>query len=119
MAQTKGMLVVAGQALVALHDWTFRLGPGVVVGVGNGLILGWLMWKTRLVPRALSILGLIGGPALLAAGAAVIFGAIEAGSTAQILATMPEFVWELSLGIWLLVNGFDAKALAALEEQRS
>ena len=92
---------------------------GVVVGVGNGLILGWLMWKTRLVPRALSILGLIGGPALLIAGAAMMFGVTEIGAPAQILATMPEFFWELSFGIWLLVKGFDPKALAALEEQRS
>lgn len=90
-----------------------------MVGVGNGLILGWLMWKTRLVPRALSILGLFGGPALLAAGAAVIVGTIEAGSTAQFLATLPEFFRELSLGIWLLVKGFNAKALAALDGQQS
>ena len=108
-------LIVAGQALVAIHDWTFRLGPGVVVGVGNGLILGYLMWKTRLVPRAMSILGLVGGPAMLIAGVAVLLGYIEAGSTFQAVATIPEFFWELSLGIWLLVKGFDAKALIDLE----
>lgn len=70
----QAMLVVTGQALIAIHDWTFRLGPGVVVGLGNGLILGYLMWKTRLVPRAMSILGLIGGPALRIAGVAVVLG---------------------------------------------
>jgi hypothetical protein len=74
-------LLVAGQSLVAVHDWTFRLGPGVVVGIGNGLILGYMMWQTRLVPRALSILGLVGGPVLLAAGVAVLFGVIEVAST--------------------------------------
>ena len=111
----QAMLVVTGQALVAIHDWTFRLGPGVVVGVGNGLILGYMMWKTRLVPRAMSILGLIGGPALLIAGVAVILGYTEAGSTFQAVATIPEFFWELSLGIWLVVKGFDAKALTELE----
>lgn len=109
-------LVVAGQSLVAVHDWTFRLGPGFVVGVGNGLILGWMMWKTRLAPRAMSLLGLIGGPALLIAGVAMVFGAIEVGSTAQIIATVPEFFWELSLGIWLLVKGFDPAATAALNK---
>jgi hypothetical protein len=108
-------LVAAGQSLVAVHDWTFRLGPGVVVGIGNGLILGYMMWTTRLVPRALSILGLIGGPALLAAGTAVVLGAIEAGSTWQVVATVPEFFWELSLGIWLLVRGFTPSAVTALE----
>ena len=115
----EAMLVVAAQALVAIHDWTFRLGPGVVVGIGNGLILGYMMWKTRLVPRAMSILGLVGGPTLLAAGVAVLFGAIEAGSTTQAIATVPEFVWELSLGCWLLVKGFNPTALAALTERQS
>ena len=110
------MLVVIGQALVAIHDWTFRLGPGVIVGIGNGLILGYLMWKTRLVPRAMSILGLIGGPALLVAGIAVLFGLIEAGSTAQAIATVPEFFWELSLGVWLLLKGFDHAALSSLDQ---
>ena len=114
----EAMLTVTGQALVATHDWTFRLGPGVVVGIGNGLILGYMMWKTRLVPRAMSILGLVGGPALLVAGVAVLFGAIEAGSTAQVIATIPEFFWELSLGCWLLVKGFNPAALAALAERQ-
>lgn len=108
-------LTAVGQALVALHDWTFRLGPGIVVGVGNGLILGYMMWKTRLVPRFLSILGLIGGPALLASSTAMMFGAIEMGSIVQGLAVAPEFLWELLLGIWLLVRGFTPSAVTALE----
>ena len=114
-AADQAMLVVAGQALVAIHDWSFRLGPGVVVGVGNGLILGYMMWKTRLVPRSMSILGLIGGPVLLIAGVAVLLGYAEAGSTFQAIATIPEFFWELSLAIWLLVKGFDATALTELD----
>lgn len=109
-------LKAVGQALVALHDWTFKLGPGVVVGFGNGLILGYMMWKTRLVPRFLSILGLIGGPALLASSTAVILGYIEVGSTIQGLAVAPEFFWELLLGIWLLVRGFTPSAVTALEQ---
>jgi hypothetical protein len=115
----EGTLVAAAQSLVAIHDWTFRLGPGVVVGVGNGLVLGYMMWTTRLVPRALSVLGLIGGPALLAAGVAIIFGFIEIGSSLQIVATIPEFLWELALGIWLLVKGFYPPAVAALDERHA
>lgn len=110
-----GALLVVGEALVALHDWTFLLGPGTVVGIGNGMILGYLMYKSRLIPRAMAVLGLIGGPALLAASAAILFGIIEPGSTWQVIATVPEFFWELSLGIWLLVKGFNPGALAALE----
>jgi Domain of unknown function (DUF4386) len=110
-------LLAVGQSLVAIHDWTFRIGPGVVVGVGNGLILSYMMWKSRLVPRAMSILGLIGGPALLIAGFAVLFGYIEPASTPQIIATVPEFFWELSLGVWLLLKGFNRQALADLESK--
>lgn len=102
-------MLAVGKALVAVHDWTFRLGPGVVVGIGNGLILGYLMWQTRLVPRFLSILGLIGGPCLLVAGGAMVLGYIEIGSLPQIIATTPEFFWELLLGLWLLVKGFSAR----------
>src|SRR5215212_5592712 len=77
-----GSLVTVGQSLVALHDWTFLLGPGFVVGVGNGLILGYLMYRSRLVPRAMAVLGLIGGPLIIASGVAVLFGVIEAGGMA-------------------------------------
>jgi hypothetical protein len=112
-------LAVVGQALVAVHDWTFKMGPGVVVGVGNGLILGYMMWKTRLLPRFLSILGLIGGPALLLGSCGVMFGHFDFGSTAHSLSVAPEFFWELLLGIWLLVRGFNPAALAALDARQS
>jgi hypothetical protein len=112
-------LSVVGQALVAVHDWTFKMGPGVVVGVGNGLILGYMMWKTRLLPRFLSILGLIGGPALLLGSCGVMFGHFEFGSTIHGLSVAPEFLWELLLGIWLLVRGFSPSAVTALERTAS
>lgn len=111
-----GTLLVVGKSLVVLHNWTFLLGPGTVVGVGNGLILGYLMYRSRLVPRAMAALGLIGGPALLVASAAILLGVIEPGSTWQVIATVPEFFWELSLGLWLLVKGFNPAALAALDQ---
>jgi hypothetical protein len=113
------MLRVTARALVAVHDWTFRIGPGIVVGVGIGLILGYMMWRTRLVPRALSALGLIGGPAIVVTGFAVLLGVIDAGSMPQVLTTVPEFLWELSLGIWLLVRGLSPAALRAPEPLRS
>ncbi len=99
-------LAPVGHALVALQEWTFNLGPAFVVGVGNGLILGYMMYKTGLVPRGMAMLGLIGGPLIVLSGTAVLFGLIDAGSTAQTLASMPEFFWELSFGIYLIVKGF-------------
>jgi len=101
-----GSLDAVGRSLVAIHDWTFLLGPGWIVGLGNGLILGYLMYKSELVPRGMAWLGLIGGPLIIISGTAVLFGAIEPGSSAQVIATIPEFFWELSLGIYLMVKGF-------------
>jgi Domain of unknown function (DUF4386) len=108
-----GSLVTVGQSLVALHDWTFLLGPGFIVGVGNGLILGWLMYRSGLVPRAMAMLGLVAGPVLLAGGIAALLGVVEPDSALKNLAAAPEFVWELSLGIYLMVKGFKPSPITA------
>jgi hypothetical protein len=110
-------LVAVGESLVALHDWTFLIGPGFFVGVGNGLMLGYLMYKSALVPRGMAMLGLIGGPLIIASGTAILFGVIEAGSVWQAISTIPEFLWELSLGIWLTVRGFNPSAIARLQNE--
>jgi hypothetical protein len=111
-------LLTAGQSLVALKDWTFLLGPGFFVGVGNGLMLGYLMYTSRLVPRAMAVLGLIGGPLIIASGVGVLFGVIEAGGVWQLIATIPEFLWEgFVLGIWLTVRGFNPSAVARLQHE--
>jgi hypothetical protein len=101
-----GSLTAAGESLVAIHDWTFLLGPGWVVGVGNGLTLGYLMYRSGLVPRGMAILGLIGGTVLLIGGTAALFDVIEKDSALKALAALPEAAWELSLGIYLMVKGF-------------
>jgi hypothetical protein len=98
-------------ALAALKDWTFILGPGFIVGIGNGLILGYLMYRSGLVPRRLAVLGLVGGPLICASGLAVMFGVIDQGGTAQGIATIPEFLWELGLGLYLTVKGFRPSSL--------
>jgi hypothetical protein len=108
-------LVGVGRSLVAIHDWTFLLGPGWVVGVGNGLILGYLMYQSGLVPRGMAILGLIAGPVLLVGGTAALFDVIEKDSTLKALAAVPEFFWELSLGIYLIVKGFKPSPILAMD----
>ena len=65
------------------------------------------MYTSGLMPRGLALLGLIGGPLVMASGIAVLFGVFKAGSSWQAIATAPEFFWELSLGIWLIVKGFN------------
>jgi hypothetical protein len=93
-------------SFAALKDWTFLLGPGFIVGWGNGLILGYLMYRSGLVPRGMATLGLIGGTLIILSGIGVLFDVWDAGGTVQALATIPEFIWELSLGIYCAVKGF-------------
>ena len=101
-----GAVLNDAKALVAVRNWTFVLGPGFVVGVGNGLILGYMMYRSGLMPRGLTMLGLIGGPLVCITGLAVVLDVIPRGGTVQSVATIPEILWELSLGIYPIVKGF-------------
>ena len=95
--------------LAALKDWTFLLGPGWVVGWGNGLILGYLMYKSGLVPRRWCWLGLIGGPLIIVTGTAVMFSGNNPSHSLhslQAILTIPEFAWELFLGVYCVIWGF-------------
>jgi hypothetical protein len=95
--------------LAALKDWTFLLGPGWVVGWGNGLILGYVMLRTGLVPRRATWLGLVGGTAIVLTGTAIVFTGNHPSSwlhSLQGLATVPEAAWELFLGVYCTVWGF-------------
>jgi Domain of unknown function (DUF4386) len=99
-------LSIAGQSLVAIHDGTFLLGPQFCAGFGNGLLLGYLMYKSGLVPRGMALLGLIGGPLAFAGGTAVLFGLFEQPSAPLFLLTIPEILWEASLALYLTFKGF-------------
>jgi hypothetical protein len=99
-------LLVTGRALVAIHDATFLLGPAFCAGLGNGILLGYLMYKSELVPRRLAMIGLIGGPLALVTATAVLFGAWEQSSGIGFLFSLPEIVWEFSLSIYLIFWGF-------------
>jgi hypothetical protein len=95
--------------LAAIKDWTFLLGPGWVVGWGNGLILGYLMYKSELVPRRWCWLGLVGGPLLIITGTAVMFAGNNPSSAlaaVKNVAALSEIVWELFLGIYCTFKGF-------------
>ncbi|WP_270889955.1 DUF4386 domain-containing protein [Pedococcus sp. 5OH_020] len=115
--QATAGLTAVGDALLAIQHWTFNLGPAFVVGVGNGCVLGWMMFRTGLVPRRLAVLGLIGGPLIVASGSAAVLGLIEPGGALQQLTATPEFFWELGLGIYLIVKGFKPNALTATPAQ--
>lgn len=102
-------LVTAGHALVAIHDWAFLIGPGLIAGL-NALLIGSVMYRSRLVPRIIPTLGLIGAPLLLASCAATLFGVWEQISGPALLLVLPIAVWEFSFGVYMVVKGFNESA---------
>ncbi|MFB6810462.1 DUF4386 domain-containing protein [Streptomyces sp. NPDC056387] len=102
-------LTTAADALVAIHDWTFLFGPDFVLGA-NTLVLACLMYRSRLVPRPLAVLGLVGGALICASATAVLFGLYEQVSGAGSLAALPVFAWEVGLAVRLLAKGFSGPA---------
>ena len=104
--------------LAAIKDWTFILGPGWMVGWGNGLILGYMMYRTRLVPRGATWLGLVGGSLIILTGTIAMFGGGHPSGTLQGLATIPEAAWELFLGVYCTIWGFKRDAPILSERAR-
>ncbi|GAA3299054.1 DUF4386 domain-containing protein [Dactylosporangium vinaceum] len=102
----------AGTALAALHLWTFLLGQGFIPAV-NAVLLGYLLYRSRLVPRVLPVLGLIGAPLLATSAVATLFGFWTQVSAQSGLLTLPIGVWELSLGVYLVVKGFRPSPVTA------
>jgi hypothetical protein len=101
---TSGVLAAAS-ALVALKNWSFLLGPGLMAVV-NALCLATVLYQTRLVPRIIPTIGLVGAPVLLMSGVATLFGAWDQVSGPALLFALPIAVWEFSLGVWMTVKGF-------------
>jgi Domain of unknown function (DUF4386) len=97
--------LVASQTLVAVYDWTFLFGPGFMACV-NALLLGSLLYRSGLVPRIIPLVGLLGAPLLFASDLAIMFGIWEQFSLPAGIATVPIALWEVSLGVWLVVKGF-------------
>lgn len=109
-----GELGVTGHALVELRQWTFLIGPGILAGI-NGLFLAYVMYRSRLVPRIIPIIGLTGVPLILASSTGTLFGLWAQVSGPGFALGLPIAAWELSLGLWLTFKGFRAPAVAALD----
>jgi hypothetical protein len=110
--------LASSHALVALYDRIFLLGQSFMPAVCD-LLLGYMLYKSRLVPRRLSVIGIVGGPVLVLGYLLVLFGAIDQHGGAAGLSALLVAVFEFSLGVWLIVKGFDPEAVAALEAKRS
>jgi hypothetical protein len=105
-------LLAVGSSLVAVYEWTFLFGPNVMAAV-NALLLGTLMYRSGLVPRAIPIMGLVGGPLLLASVTGIVLGTHDLDGGLHVIAAAPIFFWELSLGGHLVVKGFKPSPLTA------
>ena len=101
--------------LVVLYDRIFLIGQSFMPAVDD-LLLGYLLYKSRLVPRALCRIGLVGAPLLVAGDIAVLFGLISQHGPLAGLLAFPVALFEFSLGVWLVVKGFDPQAVAELEK---
>jgi hypothetical protein len=110
-------IVTQGDTLAQMYDWSFRWGPGLVAGIGNGIMLGYLMYRSELVPRRLALLGLIGGPILIFSFVMQLIGVYKNGEGPSALFTLPEAAWELSLGIYCAWKGF--RSSSPLAEPRA
>ena len=105
----EGALIAVSQGLVAVRDWTFLLGPGLMPAF-NAVLLGWLLYRSRLVPRPIPVLGLIGAPLLLSSAIGMLFGINDATTIWAAIATLPIAAWELAVGLWMAIKGFNPDA---------
>lgn len=100
------LYIAIGKSLVAVHDWTFIIGPAFCAAIGNGIMLGYLMYRGELVPRPWAIIGMAGGTIALVSAVLQLFAVVENQSGISAVLIIPEVVWELFLGIYLTFKGF-------------
>src|SRR5581483_11331739 len=105
-------LVTTAAALAAVYKWTFLFGQTLMPAL-NALLLGSLLYRSRLVPRILPTLGLVGAPILIASVVAAIFRTGHQVAVLAAIGTLPIAVWEFSLGVWLVVKGFNPSPITA------
>lgn len=111
-------LLTVGTSLSATYDWAFLFGPGLVAGVGNGLILGYVMYRSGLVPRRLAMIGLVGGSLHIIGFLCVLFGAFDADSGLRFLSSVGEMAWEAALPVYAIWKGFNPSAITSPETPR-
>ena len=113
---TGAAALVPSHTLVTLYDRIFLLGQSFMPAICD-LLLGFLLYTSRLVPRGLALIGIVGGPVLVIGYLAVLFGAIDQHGAMAGLSALLVAVFEFSLGVWLIIKGFNPQAVAALESK--
>ncbi|MDI6033720.1 DUF4386 domain-containing protein [Flavobacterium sp. LB2P84] len=109
--QNVSSFLIAGKLLVAVHNWTFLFGPNFALGPST-LMMSYFLYKSKLVPRYISIFGLVGGPLIFTSAVLVMFGVFLQVSVWGAILAIPVFAYEMSLAIWLIVKGFNSTQLA-------
>ncbi|MFC4099041.1 DUF4386 domain-containing protein [Paenibacillus xanthanilyticus] len=102
----------SGTLLIAIHDWTFMLGPLFLLGI-NTIMYSYIFYRTKLVPRFISTLGMTGAASVFVCALLVMFGVIEQISTLGGILAAPVAAYEMILAVWLLAKGFSKEALAS------
>ena len=108
--------LVTSNVLVALYNRIFLLSQSFLPAI-NDLLLGFLLYKSRLVPRGLSLIGIVGGPVLLIGYLAIMFGLVGQHAALAGLSALLVAIFEFSLGVWLIVKGFNSSAIASLAQK--
>jgi hypothetical protein len=106
--------LVTGHALATLYDRIFLQGQSFMPAICD-LLLGFLLYQSRLVPRGLALIGIVGAPLLLASYLAVLFGLIGQHAPLAELPALPVALFEFSLGVWLVVKGFQPSPILSSE----
>jgi hypothetical protein len=101
----RASLVTTGHTLSAVYDNAFLLSQSLAPIV-NACCLGYVMYRSGLVPRILPSVGFVGVPLLLAADIAVFFGVIDRTAPINALAALPIALWEFSIGVYMTFKGF-------------
>ncbi len=107
VAPNASSFLTAGRLLVAVHDWTFLFGPNLALSLST-LTMSYLLYRSKLVPRFISVLGLIGGPLTFASAVLVMFGVYLQISIWGVITAIPVFAYEMTLAVWLIVKGFSS-----------
>jgi Domain of unknown function (DUF4386) len=105
------------QALVAVKDWTFIFGPNIILGI-NATVLGYLLYKSKVVPKTIALLAYIDGPFIFASAIVVLLGVYKQQSPVQAIVALPMLVFEVSFSVRLITKGFNASAVTALQSKK-
>jgi hypothetical protein len=108
---------VSGTLLKAVHDWTFLLGPNFMLGI-NTMMYSYILFKSKLVPRFIPILGMTGATLIFICALLVMFGVIEQLSVWGAILALPVFANEMILAVWLIVKGFNESALESMSAKK-